>query len=353
VPHRDNFPCEHVGVELISVARPVPSRTLALILNWNQADLTYRSATAVGSQSAPVDVLVIDNGSTPEQLETLRHHAKGGAFVLEEVGSNLGFTGGMNRGIRRGLQAGYDFLWLVNNDAFPARDCLAGLLQQMALRPRLAAITPKLLRADGQEQHAGGIFSIATGQQALLDSDEVAVHQAPGRWISGTAMLLRAEAIREVGLLDEDYFAYWEDIDLCVRLRAKNWELAAHSGSTAVHLGSMTTGRRGQTFFFFIVRNEWWFIRKRANPAHRRKLYLHYLHRQLHKLLLHHADAARVQGSAEALAAVLLREVGRPSQSRSRLLAARLIAMAPWKAALLLGRLASLLPVPDEPELWA
>ena len=108
----------------------------------------------LAQEGPPPAVLVVDNGSSPANRRALADATAGRCEVLW-LPRNLGFAGGMNAGIRHAARAGHEYVWLLNNDAFPAPDCLRQLTAAMAADPRLAAVTPALFYPDGREQHAG------------------------------------------------------------------------------------------------------------------------------------------------------------------------------------------------------
>jgi GT2 family glycosyltransferase len=107
-----------------------PPLVAVVILNWNRAELTAACIAAVAEMNyQPVLTLVIDNGSTPGSLRALEELKA--PFELIRNRANFGFTCGVNTGIRRALEGGADYIWLLNNDALPAADTLATLISAM------------------------------------------------------------------------------------------------------------------------------------------------------------------------------------------------------------------------------
>ena len=100
------------------------SPVLAVVLNWNRADLTCTCVSHVLAQrGADADLLVLDNGSTDDSVGTIR--ASGLDVAVTALDRNCGFAAGMNVGLQHALDHGYEFVWLLNNDAFADPHCLA------------------------------------------------------------------------------------------------------------------------------------------------------------------------------------------------------------------------------------
>ncbi|HTM77214.1 MAG TPA: glycosyltransferase, partial [Devosia sp.] len=122
-----------------------------IILNWNKAALTAACVAAVTRMTyQPVLILVIDNGSAAGSLGPLE--ALEAPFELMRNQANLGFTGGVNTGIRRALEAGADYIWLLNNDAVPAADTLATLVSAMQADPHIGMTSPIIRNSDANDE---------------------------------------------------------------------------------------------------------------------------------------------------------------------------------------------------------
>lgn len=256
-------------------------RVLAIVLNYRGAEQTMVCVQHLLSQRpvAP-DILVIDNGSPDggvDQLQGLPPQA-----TLLALKSNLGFAGGMNAGLERALSGDYDYAWLLNNDAFATPDCLQRMLETFASRAGLGMLTPRLLSTDQSEQHAGGIVNWRDGTHTLkysADFDvDLEVSQADGAWLTGTAPLVRMAAIRRIGSFDTAFFAYWEDVDLSVRMTRAGYSIGAVRTATALHLGSSSSGGRDTPFCQFMqTRNQWLFLSRHAAPRSTKAMWLRFV----------------------------------------------------------------------------
>jgi GT2 family glycosyltransferase len=107
---------------------------LAVILNWNGGDYTLTCIRHLLNQSgADADILVVDNGSTDDSLERIR--ASGLPVRVSPRNANDGFAAGMNVGLQTAQDESYEYVWLVNNDAFAAPTCLAALIARIERDP--------------------------------------------------------------------------------------------------------------------------------------------------------------------------------------------------------------------------
>jgi GT2 family glycosyltransferase len=204
----------------------------------------------------------VDNGSTDDSLKQLRTACAGRSRIIA-LKKNLGFAGGMNCGLREALSGGYEFVWLLNNDAFAEPECLNHLVAALLEDTKLATVTPLLYGSNGEEQHAGARVDLSVGTQEMLSPREMERPIPAGCWLTGTALLFRMEALRRTGLFDSAFFAYWEEVDLCIRLARNGYRLRAVPAARCFHLGSGSTGGGDAPFAsYMIARNAWRFLRK-------------------------------------------------------------------------------------------
>ena len=226
-----------------------------VIVNHNAGGYLSRCLGSVLERSgdAEVEVVVVDNASTDGSAERA-----GDDFPSVRVigtRSNRGFAAGVNIGIRA---TSAPFVFVLNPDAEIWEGTLEGFLKLARERPRAGAIGPMIRNADGTAYPSGRIVpsaGVAAGHALLgllwrdnpysrayrmedwdrSDEREVA-------WISGAAFLLRREALDEVGLLDERFFLYAEEVDLFKRLRDAGWRVLFTPELEVLHEGGVSTG---------------------------------------------------------------------------------------------------------------
>ncbi|WP_309711362.1 glycosyltransferase family 2 protein [Armatimonas sp.] len=238
-----------------------------IVLNWNGGDDTSRCLKSLAASTLPHRVYLVDNGSTDGSLDTLI------ADVVIRNGRNLGFAGGCNAGAKQAIAEGATQLFFFNNDATLAPDTLEKLHAALAdnvaaVSPRILALLPQLAllppgplppnnKPFGWEEGGdveGGIW-FERGQ-LTLNEFVIARHvegPGPSDFCSGCALLVRAADFERVGGFDEALFAYYEDIDLCLKLggtcKVIPEALAWHKGSAS------TGGSESPRSLFYTFRN--------------------------------------------------------------------------------------------------
>src|SRR3989454_3541981 len=197
-----------------------------VILNWNGTDVTPRCLDSLlRSSSQPDQIVVVDNASTDGSADHIRGRYPQVALVVND--SNLGFAEGNNVGIRYLLERAFDLVLLLNNDTVVDPDCLRELKRAAETQPAAAyGATIYELSAPGRIWYSGGSISRLT----LEARHETAPADAPGTprltdFITGCCLMFRSDALRRIGLLDRDFFAYYEDVDWCLRAKAADERL--------------------------------------------------------------------------------------------------------------------------------
>ncbi len=241
-----------------------------IILNWNGLADTRECLASLRKVDYPNNrVLVVDNGSEADEATALEKEFGGFIEVIRNP-SNLGFAGGMNVGIRRALEAGAEYVLLLNNDVTVEPGFLAAMVAAAGKHPNLAAACPKAYFRDRPEviYSTGGRANLWTGTARQIGRGERDRAQfeveATRDYADGLCMLIPATAIEKVGLLDEGYFMYWEETDWCFRARkqglrcywvpeAKVWHKAERSLTST------------DDFHYHYQRNALMFVRKRGS----------------------------------------------------------------------------------------
>lgn len=216
-------------------------------------DAFYREGSAVRRK-----IVVVDNASTP----ALRagDFAAYPDLALISNSRNAGF-GSANNQVFKQWEA--DWYLVTNPDVRPARGSLGSLLKQAAFRPRLGAMGVRLRYPDGRPQYSCRRYPTLRSVllRGLLPEDKAARFRViqnylmmetapetptPVDWMLGSCLLLRAEALKQVGGFDEGFFMYYEDIDLCFRLRKAGWRVEYHPGVEWVHDYRRESARQGR-----------------------------------------------------------------------------------------------------------
>lgn len=231
-----------------------------LVLNWNGWQDTVKCVDSLKSLVYPnFRIVVLDNCSTNDSVIRIREAHPD--ITLIETGANLGFAGGNNVGIRYALEQGAKYIWLLNNDAIVEPTALTALVEVAEDDPKIGVVGSALFYMDSPNKvqaWGGGQVSLITGRASHL--------LAPGElhYITGASMLLRGEALGREGLLDEGYFMYWEDADICFRLRRVGWKLAVAEKSLVFHKESASVGRKNPRLALFFNESAVRFFRRHA-----------------------------------------------------------------------------------------
>lgn len=217
------------------------------MLAWNGAGVLPSCLRSLaGVQEAGASLVCIDNGSTDRTREIIRAEAPGATLL--ENGRNLGFAAGMNRGIEHVLSETEppEILILLNQDTIVAEDWLAGITAPFSGDKTIGAVGCKVHYPDGRLQHAGAGIDNARATAFHLGAGETDTGQYDTPrdvpYVTGAAIALRTRAIRQVGLLDEGFHpAYYEDVDLCLRLRESGWRILYEPAAVVEHQESTST----------------------------------------------------------------------------------------------------------------
>ncbi|MDH5609725.1 MAG: glycosyltransferase family 2 protein [Cyclobacteriaceae bacterium] len=254
----------------------ITSNSVAIIIvNWNSFE--YTSVCIQSLQKVQYDsftILVVDNGSEDQSSLKIAHEFPEVVMIRNE--KNLGFTGGNNRGIQWALERGFPYIMLLNNDTEVHPGFLYPLVEKIKESEEVGAVQPKMYFMHDKKRiwNAGGRFYPFIGKTAtigynVIDSGQFEAMQKVD-WITGCCILVSSRVIREVGLLDDRFFAYYEDVDWSFRIRESGKSLWFVPQSFIYHVAgasstSKVKGKEGylSAFAHYLnVRNNILLIRK-------------------------------------------------------------------------------------------
>ena len=257
------------------------SNTLVIILNWQQAAVTVECVQAVRAMTGPApDILLIDNGSGDDSVLYL--HRQLPDVPLLKLEENMGFAAGVNSGLQWAIQQQYAYALLLNNDAFPAPDMLARLLAEA--EPDIALLAPKIYYEEppnviwfaGGRQHSILLEMRETGQ-GEVDSSKWAGSRDVD-YLLGTGILVNLALLREVGLFDQRYFMYYEDLDLSLRVRAAGYRLRQVGEAHLYHRVSLSSGGTDSPMQrYHLARSSVLFFRRHARRGRPLAIFLYRL----------------------------------------------------------------------------
>jgi len=224
-----------------------------IIVNWNTGDLLKKCVHSLWAEKerygSEIEILVLDNASSDDSIEVARRDFPDLRYI--ENAENLGFARATNQGIR--ISTG-SLVLLLNPDTEVIPGALDVLERFLDSQPRAGAVGPRLLNPDGSIQiSAYPEPTLSREAWRLFHLDKLwPVGSYPmSRWridtprevdvLMGACILLRREVLDRCGLLDERYFIYSEDQDLCRRLRSNGWRIFWQPVARVIHYGGRST----------------------------------------------------------------------------------------------------------------
>lgn len=223
------------------------TKVLAIILHWNDYEDTIDCVESLfDSKWKNLEILIVDNNSIGDEAERLQK--KFPTIKIIRNKKNLGFAGGNNIGIRNALKNDSSFIFLLNNDAKVKKNCIPELIKKVN-NPTTGIAVPKIYNQGTKKiQSCGDYFNKKLGLSLHLKKNSKQAFEVNAA--SGAAMMIKLDVIEKVGLFDEKFFAYYEDLDLCLRMKNKGYKILAVPSAEAEHkLSSSTNGSLVKTYF--------------------------------------------------------------------------------------------------------
>lgn len=227
-----------------------------------------------------MDIVVVDNASTDDSVPALKQRFGDGKIHIIENNRNLGGTGGFNTGLRYVLeQDNYDYVWLLDNDVTVAPDALQKLLDTMTASPKNGIVGSVILYMDEPETvHELGGFVDKKKFILPLNYHRVKVSQLPQHheevdYVPACSILVDVEKIKEVGIMDEGFFLYFDEVEWCSRFQAKGYKILSTPASRIWHKGG--AGNRSNNLpIYFQWRNKFTFFLRTLKEKDQRQAFI-------------------------------------------------------------------------------
>lgn len=221
---------------------------VAVVLNYNGMKFLPQCLDDLHSQDyANIRVILSDNGSTDESLTWVRAHYPDVCII--ENNSNLGWAAGNNAGIRQALAWKADWVWVINYDVAIDDSCVSRLVEYGKAKPNVGLLAPLIHYFEPRHEvwFSGGKVdpSIFYTWHCRSLNEFQALPQA-NRFITGCAMMVRRQVFERIGLIDERFFMYLEDVDFSLRATAAGYSLAVVEDAGFYHKAHFGGSGSGQ-----------------------------------------------------------------------------------------------------------
>ncbi|HEY3438213.1 MAG TPA: glycosyltransferase family 2 protein [Actinotalea sp.] len=245
------------------------ARTGLIVVNYNSHTMLAEHLVRTSADGGAT-VVVVDNPSTAAEREAVSALGARERWQVVLSDRNGGFGAGVNAGARRARELGCDVLVLLQPDQEVDRATVEALVEQVR-SDRTLVVSPVIVRPDGRPWFTGGSLDLRTGR--ARPAGEVA-GMVP--WISTACLALDAELFTRSGGFDEDYFLYWEDVDLSWRLRQSGARFVVRHDLTATHDvgGTQETSdprAKSLVYYRYVCRGRLLFAAKHLDRATRRR----------------------------------------------------------------------------------
>lgn len=220
-----------------------------IIVNWNGLEHLLISLPDLHKQTyKSLTVYVVDNASSDQSVATVREQFPWVKVIV--LKQNQGFAGGNNVGIEQALADGHDYIMLLNNDTTFGTSVIGDLVEYMKSHPKVGIAQPKLLLMDHRDtlDSCGSYLSKAGFllHVGVEEKDGPKYSKAmPMFTIKGAAMMIRRAVLDQVGAFDDDFFAYFEETDLCWRAWLAGWQVYYAPVTTVYHKMGGSTAKIG------------------------------------------------------------------------------------------------------------
>jgi GT2 family glycosyltransferase len=227
-----------------------------------------------------IEIIVVDNGSDQNPVPAWQKQLPPVTFIRAE--SNLGFAGGNNLGIK---SAKGDFLFLVNNDTVFTKELIPNLISTFEEYEDTGMVSPKIRYFDDPNvlQYAGFTpLNYFTARNSCIGQYETDKGQYDGLqtetgYVHGAAMMVKKEAIEKAGLMAENFFLYYEELDWCERIRKAGYQIRVNTNALIYHKESISVGKNSSLKEYFMNRNRILIVRKHGSFIQQLAFYIYFL----------------------------------------------------------------------------
>jgi GT2 family glycosyltransferase len=217
-------------------------KVAVIICNWNKKDYVLNCIQSVKASSyTNYDLIVVDNASTDGSAEAIRTAYPNDVLLVNR--ENLGGTGGFNTGMKYAMnRGGYDYLHLLDNDVVVAPDAIAQLVNALENAPEAGVAGSKICFMDRPDKihEIGAFVNFKAGINIKPNSygrkdNKTSTKTCLVDYAAACSLMVRTSVVKEVGIMDEGFFLYWDDIDWCARIRRQGYKILGVGSSKIWH----------------------------------------------------------------------------------------------------------------------
>lgn len=252
-------------------------------VNFNHSHVTDALLDSIRRQNTyePLEIIVVDNASTVDPIPAwLEKYPEVSLFHRCE--QNLGFAGGNNVGI--GFATG-DYLFLINNDTEITPNLIETLVDTLEKNPHVGMLSPKICYYEQKHllQYAGYTkMNYFTARNSCIGQYEEDKGQydhliGPTGYVHGAAMMVKKEAADKAGLMADNFFLYYEELDWCDRMRKAGYEIWVNMNALIYHKESISVGKKSPLKEYFMNRNRILYIRRNATWFQKLFFYVYFI----------------------------------------------------------------------------
>ncbi len=231
-------------------------KTVIITLNWNGTKNTTQLLQSYMSCNIQIPIWVVDNGSDIDDTEAFKEICP--SVEIKKLDQNYGFAGGMNRAINLALEAGYEYVYEINNDCLFINDAISPMIEAIKTHPRLALLGSRYYSLDNDGNFTKKGFHSSEDEFSSFNENGILFTEK----VVGCGMLIDCKIYKGIGGMEESYFCYCEENDYCHKLSRNSYKLGICFNSLIYHkheqsnINGNSAYYRSRNIFLFYKRNK-------------------------------------------------------------------------------------------------
>jgi N-acetylglucosaminyl-diphospho-decaprenol L-rhamnosyltransferase len=246
--------------------------TAVVVVNYGSHALLEANLAGVSSAVPEATYVVVDNFTTVDEQEQLTRLGAAHRWTIVHLSSNTGFGNGVNAGVETAIAAGCTAILVLNPDAKIDRDSLERLVRSVS-DDRTLMVAPVVRESNGRLWFGGADVLLDDGRMSNPKRRPEREGRPYNEWLSGACFAISSELWTKSGGFDPDYFLYWEDVDLSLRVQRAGGHLRVDENSEAIHdEGGTHTQKlrwraKSETYYYYNIRNRLVYASKHLDRA--------------------------------------------------------------------------------------